>query len=161
MFEKKTNIEEKTTLRRQPAGCNRKTTPGKDTTVSDLSLIQGDPVETEINNSENDRLNVKFSDLEKQRRQLLVDFDLLTNFEMHELPSDGDTEVQKSCTTSVQLRMPQKSETKKLRLLSQPTSPTHEQLSCENQGIWSHRTTDEKGGDIITVQQHRAVYHQW
>ena len=79
----------------------------------------------------------------------------------HELPSDGDTAVQTSCTTSVQLRMSQKSEDKKLRLLSQPTSPTHEQLSCENQGIWSHRTTDEKGGDIITVQQHRAVYHQW
>ena len=124
-------------------------------------MIRCDPVTTVTNNSEDDKVSVKFSEPETAGRQPLVDFDLLTNFEMHELPSDGDTEVQKSCTTSVQLRMPQKSETKKLRLLSQPTSPTHEQLSCENQGIWSHPTTDEKGGDIITVQQHRAVYHQW
>ena len=122
-------------------------------------MIWCDPVITVTNNSEVDKVSVKFSDRETARRQPLVDFDLLTNFEMHELPSDGDTAVQTSCTTSVQLRMSQKSEDKKLRLLSQPTSPTHEQLSCEDQGIWSHPTTDEKGGDIITVQQHHTVYH--
>ena len=150
-------------MRRQPAGnSKKKTTPGKNNIMINSELIRCrcDPVKTRINNSEVDKVSVKFSDRETTRRQPLVDYDLLTNLEIHELSSDGDTAVQTSCTISVQLRMSQKSEDKKLRLLSQPTSPTHEQLSCEDQGIWSHPITDEKGCDITTVQQHHTVYHQ-
>ena len=48
-----------------------------------------------------------FSELEKHRRQPLVDFDMLTSTEMHELATIGDTVVQESCTTSVQQSMSQ------------------------------------------------------
>ena len=72
----------------------------------------------------------------ENRIEGLVDFDLLTNSEMHELPTDVDTVVQELCTTLVQLSKSQKMpkiQEKPLSLHSQPTLPTNEQLSMRSE----------------------------
>ena len=82
----------------------------------------------EKNNSESDKLFVIFNDV--FRRRTLVDSNLSKNTEMHGLPTDDDTVVQESCTTSVQ-GMSQKLQIlqeKSLSLPLQPTSPPEEQL---------------------------------
>ena len=130
LFETRIPPNKKTARERQPPNQDRKTNQLRNNTRKSISDIQCDPVKTDKNNSETDEMFVKFSD-DVFRRQPLVDFNLLENIEMHDLPTDDDTVVQESCTTSVQ-RMSRKKlpilKEKALSLPLQPTSPPQEQL---------------------------------
>ena len=77
MFERKSSEKTTSPPKRQSAKTTKKTTKNSLHKLEDISEIQGDPVETGTNRSEeNDEHYVLFGEL---RRQTSVHFDLLTS----------------------------------------------------------------------------------
>ena len=83
LFEPGNPPDKKTAKGRQPPNQDRKTTCNRNNTRKNKSDIRCDSVQTDKTNGENDRTFVNLSDSDF-RRQTLVDFILLKNFEMHD-----------------------------------------------------------------------------